>query len=303
MFSSFNVKEERALNILINYLQHLNFFSKSFLKFLISSSIFLSINGALKVLFAQLLYNIFAIDIIIASSFAVYSIYSLNKLTDIKEDMINSPDRVKIIEKRKNIFTTSVVISFFIAIVLGLLRSFSCVMILFFPLFCGVLYSIRFPGMPRLKDITGVKNIIIALSWGVGSSMLPVIVMEEIPYMRTMLLLYFFSVKSFINSLLFDLRDIEGDRISGVRTIPVVIGRRKTEILLIVLNSTLVIWFLFVFINGMFGYTPVLAFSIIYGYWYILHFSRRKDIGMSIDVLVDGEWIPVIAFALLLYII
>jgi len=272
-----------------------------FKNFLISSSIFISINGALKVLFASLLIGVFAPNLILASFFSVYSVYSLNKLTDMKEDAINNPDRVKVIAGRERIFATSVFSSFVITFILGFMHDFCCVFILFFPLFCGIIYSVRIlPSLPRLKDITGVKNLIISISWGVGSSLLPATCLQERQPLQVAFLFYFFATKSFVNSLLFDVRDIEGDRINGVRTIPVVIGREKAKKLMLSLNSTLLIWLILSFYLGFFRkYLPVLAFSIAYGYWYILHFSRKREIGKSLDLLVDGEWMPTVLLALL----
>jgi 4-hydroxybenzoate polyprenyltransferase len=91
-------------------------------------------------------------------------------------------------------------------------------------------------------------------------------------------------------------RDIEGDRTSGVRTIPVVFGRHKTKNLLLILNSTLIPWLAFSYRSGFFHqYLLVLILAIAYGYWYILHFCREGlKIGKSLDLLVDGEWIPVV---------
>ena len=272
-----------------------------FKNFLISSSIFISINGALKVLFASILLSVFAPNLILASFFSVYSVYSLNKLTDVKEDAINNPERVKVISGRERIFATSIFSSLVITFVLGFMHDFCCVLILFFPLFCGIIYSVRlFPSLPRLKDITGVKNLIISISWGVGSSLLPATSLQERQTLQVAFLFYFFATKSFVNSLLFDVRDIEGDRINGVRTIPVVIGKEKAKKLMLSLNSTLLIWLTLSFYLGFFRkYLSVLAFSIAYGYWYILHFSRKREIGKSLDLLVDGEWMPTVLLALL----
>lgn len=97
------------------------------------------------------------------------------------------------------------------------------------------------------------------------------------------------------------MRDIEGDRSSGVETIPVAFGMVKTKIFLLLLNSTLLLWLAFSYWEGYFQrYFYVLIFFIIYGYIYILIFCRENiKIGKSMDLLVDGEWIPTVIFALI----
>jgi 4-hydroxybenzoate polyprenyltransferase len=124
---------------------------------------------------------------------------------------------------------------------------------------------------------------------GVSSSNLPVIQRKTTNYIS----LYFFFIKSYTNSILFDIRDIEGDSLNGVKTLPIVLGRNKTKILLLILNSILVFWFIFSYFQGFFHrYLVVLIFAIAYGYWYILHFCREGiKIGKSLDLLVDGEFI------------
>lgn len=115
------------------------------------------------------------------------------------------------------------------------------------------------------------------------------------------LIFYLFFLKSYVNTIIFDVRDIEGDKMNNVRTIPVILGLQKTKNLLLTLNSTLIPWLIFSYSHGYFQrYIFVLIFAILYGYWYILYFCREDiKIGKSLDLLVDGEWIPIALLALI----
>jgi 4-hydroxybenzoate polyprenyltransferase len=273
--------------------------------FLILTSLFIAINGALKVYFSFLLYsqNIF-LNPILAAFLIMYAVYGLNKLTDLSEDAINTPERAKLIKKIAVLFKCSLMFSFILSLLLVFSVNVITLPILLFPLFSGIIYSLRLsPNLPRLKDITAVKNTIVALAWGVLSTLLPAICLLEKEFMQIIALFYFFFLKSFINSTIFDVRDIEGDTISGVRTIPVVFGRQRTKKLLIILNSTLIPWLAFSYFAGFFHqHLFVLIFTVAYGYWYILHFCKEElKIGKSLDLLVDGEWIPVVLLCLLFY--
>jgi 4-hydroxybenzoate polyprenyltransferase len=264
--------------------------------FLISTSLFLAINGSFKVFFSGSLYHIFSFNMVIITFLTTFSTYGLNKLTDLKEDSINTPERAKAIKKIELIFKLSVAISFFISLVLGFFESIFTLPILLFPLLLGILYSVRFSTKtPRLKDITGVKNLTIALSWAVGSTFFPLVYLTDKNLIFVLLVFYFFFLKSYINSIIFDVRDIDGDRMSGVRTIPVLLGREKTKILLLILNSTLLLW-LIIFQDYFRNYFFVLFLSIAYGYWYIMHFcGAGLKPGKSVDLLVDGEFILIAA--------
>ncbi len=271
------------------------------MSFLMSTSIFLAISGALKVIFSGLLYNIFNIYIPILTFLITFGIYGLNKLTDLKEDAINNPDRAMTIGRIDVVFKLTVALSFILSMVLGFLVDFSTIPVLVFPLFFGILYSIKLSkNLPRLKDITGVKNLSIAISWSVVSTFLPVIYILEKKEVLIILIFYLFFIKSLINSILFDIRDIEGDRKSNIRTIPIYLGKDKTKKLLLILNSTFIPWLIIANHAGFFqGYFLVLLFLIFYGYWYILQFSRQIcKIGKSMDLFVDGEFIIIAIFAL-----
>jgi 4-hydroxybenzoate polyprenyltransferase len=94
-------------------------------------------------------------------------------------------------------------------------------------------------------------------------------------------------------------RDIEGDKQFGVKTIPVTIGIDKTKKLLLVLNSLPIPWLVISLHIGFFTrYLPVLIFCIVYAYWYIIHFCKERKIGYSIDLLVDGEWLILVVMCI-----
>jgi 4-hydroxybenzoate polyprenyltransferase len=260
--------------------------------FMISTSLFLAINGSFKVFFSGMLFNMFNFNMVLITFLTTFSTYGLNKLTDLREDSINNPERAKTIKKIELIFKLSVAMSFFFSLLLGFFESILTLPILLFPLLLGILYSVRLTRkIPRLKDITGVKNLTIALSWAVGSTFLPLIYLANKEILLIILVFYLFFLKSYINSIIFDIRDIDGDRLNGVRTIPVLLGRERTKILLLILNSTLFLW-LMIYQFFFMKYFYVLFFSIVYGYWYIIHFCRDgPKPGKSMDLLVDGEFI------------
>ncbi len=268
--------------------------------FLSINSIFIAINCLLLVYFSFLLYSI-SIDLklLLSSYLLTFTVYNLDKLSSIKEDSICMKERAGFIERHKKILTYVTVASYIIAIYLSFSNSLALFAVLF-PQIVGIIYSIKISDF-RLKDITGVKNIVIALSWAVVGTFLP-LENNRCNLIQILLIFYLFFTKLFINTVLFDVRDIEGDGANGVITIPVLLGIEKTRILLLILNSTLISWLVFSYLQGFFQkYLLIIIFAISYGYWYILHFCKEGiKIGKSLDLLVDGEWIPIAILALIL---
>jgi len=258
------------------------------------SSLFLSISGVLMLYLSFLLFGVALKPILLCAMFlVVYSVYSLNRLTDQEEDAVNAPERSIFVEGNERFLLAAAAVSYIVALVLGWLESPFAALILLFPIISGIAYSKNIfsaVGIPRLKDIFLVKSLIVASSWAVCAAFLPVLYLSG-NFIKLGFIFPFFFIKMFINTVLFDVRDVEGDALNGVRTIPVVIGIKRTRQILLLIQSLLVIWL--VLFSDLFNkYYIILIVSMIYGYLYILYFCNKNDHGnMSWDVLVDGEWI------------
>jgi 4-hydroxybenzoate polyprenyltransferase len=190
-----------------------------------------------------------------------------------------------------------------VALLVGYLANPVVVFIFLTPLVVGTIYSIRIASF-RIKDVLAVKNLSVAFSFALSSAFLPY-VFE--PNLTLALLIFAFLLgKVFINTVVFDVRDVEGDRRAGASTIPAVFGVHATKLILLAVNSALLVWLGWAWLIGAFlPYLPVLLFSIMYGYGYIFLFCRSQGAQKrrSYDFLVDGEFIVVAACAVLVYLL
>lgn len=297
---SFHTDMDQIMFVSKNILQQIYTLFSNFISFLAISSIFIALIGFLLPYFTFQLYNInIDLNLLLSSFLLTFTVYSLDKLSNIKEDSISLPERAGFISRHRKIFIYATVASYVIALSLTFLKSILALFVILFPLCMGLIYSIKISNV-RLKDIPVLKNISIAASWAVVGTFLPLAVSSK-HFPPIVLIFYFVFIKCFINTVLFDVRDIVGDSVNGVRTIPVIFGLKKTKILLLFLNSTLIIWLIISYSHRFFHqYLFVLIFSIFYGYWCTFHFCRKdKKIGKSLDLLVDGEWIYIGIFTLL----
>lgn len=284
---------ENPQNILIS------FFDKIF-SFLSVSSLFIAMTGFSLPFVSFLLYGISVeFDLVLASFFITFAVYSINKLTDIKEDSINLLDRAEFTTKNWHYIIFMVIISSLAALYISLLHSLFAIFIIFFPFCVGFVYSIKIANF-RLKDVFCIKSISVALAWAVVGTFIPVIVHSS-DFITISAIFYFSFIKFFIYTVLFDVRDIEADRLNNVITLPVFLGINKTKNLLFLLNSTFIIWLIFSY-TFFYRYLFILIFSIAYGYWQILYFTRKgKKIGKSLDLLVEGEFIMIAIVASLFF--
>ena len=262
------------------------------ISFLSISSILVALIGFCVPYSTSVLYGIVIDYNLLLSSFLLaFSVYSLDKLSSIKEDLICLSQRSWFISRHKKILIYITITSYATAVALAGLKNIVALLVIISPICMGLLYSIKISNV-RLKDIPALKNISISISWALVGAFLPLAV-ESKPFILVALLFYFGFIKCFINTILFDVRDIEGDSENGVRTIPVIFGLKKTKTLLLVLNLSLMLWILICYYGGLFHqYIFILIISVFYGFWNISYFCRKNtDIGRSIDLFVDGEWV------------
>ena len=104
-----------------------------------------------------------------------------------------------------------------------------------------------------------------------------------------------------INTILFDFFDTKGDRESGIRTLPIVLGTDKTKKMLFLVNTSLASLITLFGVEGDFlKVLPALFFGVVYGYFIIWHFIREPINRLSAELMIDGAWFPLIAFVKLI---
>ncbi|MBU0586598.1 UbiA family prenyltransferase, partial [Candidatus Micrarchaeota archaeon] len=167
------------------------------------------------------------------------------------------------------------------------------------PLFV-ILYSIKgiIPG-PRWKNITGFKNVSVSMLWAFLMSLFPA-VWFDMPLTYINAIFFAFVFFKFIgNMIVFDIRDVKGDSMNGIFTIPAIIGEKRSIILLHILN---IISFLILAIPVLAGAMDTSALFVacvsIYSAFYITKIGVWK-MHLVADVLSDGEFEVMALFALL----
>ena len=279
---------------------------ENFVSFLLKSTLSTAIFGSLRAYYPFLLFGaVISWNVFLATFLVIFAVYCMNNLTDKEEDEVNSPEKASFVSNNEKTLTLAVGSSYIIAIILGLLDSIYAVFILVVPLFAGVIYSIQVSSkLPRLKDIFAVKNIIIALSWAVVTTFIPAISAPNISWAFIIPIFYFFFVKSFVNSVVCDIRDIKGDTANGIITIPVKIGKEKTKNILSALTfSIMPVISILLFCGLSLGYFMTMAFSMVNSYWHINYVSNTEEVSKYMSLLVHGEWIFVLVLCYIVTIV
>ena len=269
------------------------------LELLTSTSILLSLNASIVAVFSSLLYGIEAKPTILLIAFlATFSVYNVNKATDRAEDSINRP---KAASRSPLFFLIPSIIASVACLLLSASVGAQALFVIVTSFIASILYSVKLsPSIPRLKEIVGLKSVLVAFSWGFTGALLPASA-QAVDIVKIIMAFAYIFIQILVGTVLCDIRDMDGDKASGVKTVPLALGLSVTKKLLFIVNTAMFPWLLYCLTQGLFQkYIPALFFSMGYGYLIIWAFSRKDCNRLLIDLAVDGEWIPLIAFVKLL---
>jgi 4-hydroxybenzoate polyprenyltransferase len=159
----------------------------------------------------------------------------------------------------------------------------------------GVIYSVRISkSIPRLKEVVGVKSLVVAVSWALTGCLLPDSFSTVKLQVFVIVFVYIF-IRVFVGATLFDVLDKKGDLASGVETIPIRLGRNKTKKLLILVNSLGMLLPIYCLATGLLlGFVPALLFGVLFGYLAIWYFFRNNCKRLTAGLMLDGEWFPIV---------
>lgn len=170
----------------------------------------------------------------------VLCVYQWNRLTDIREDLLNCP-----VDARSAI-AHSLAIKWFCAaslaaifIILARDGSYKADCLVAVCLAFGYCYSSpvsRWWRIRRLKQITLAKDLSSALGWSLLTIVYPAAVAGGVIGLRLWLMfaIMFLAVSGV--EFTWDIRDVSGDKFAGIKSIPVVYGVRITEGYILGLN-------------------------------------------------------------------
>ena len=204
---------------------------------------------------------------VLISMLYVLSMHILNNLIGTKADQYNDPDRSSFYNNNK------ILLAFlsFAAGGIGLMTAFSVGWIPFLILFgmsiMGLSYNLRlipkrfaYDKYSRLRDIPGSKTVLIAMAWGIVTSILPRLSVSGNIHLNTAIIFLWSLSLVFVRTAFFDILDMQGDRIVGKETIPILLGEKRA---LGLLKAILAINFGILFISSAFHLISSLGFALL----------------------------------------
>ncbi|MDL2269471.1 4-hydroxy-3-methylbut-2-enyl diphosphate reductase [Desulfosarcina sp. OttesenSCG-928-A07] len=229
----------------------------------------------------------------------LFSMHLLNHLTGTAEDKYNDPERARFYETHRIGLSVLAAAAGTGGIAVSATLGVSAFVILLIMSLLGLSYSLYLipPGkgfkFRRIKDIPGSKTILIALAWGVVTVLLPAMSdMRRFSSLIPGVLVVFPWVTAlvFSRTALFDLLDVQGDRIVGKETLPTLLGDRRT---LVLLKGILAACTVLIALSAAVGLTSTLGFLLtlcpaMMLVLVMIHEQGELLPGMRFEVLVES---------------
>lgn len=161
----------------------------------------------------------------------VQSMHILNNLTGIKADHYNDPDRAAFYRNHMALLTFLALSAGGTGLMIAYTMGWIPFTVLLIMSLMGLSYNLRLvperiSGVRyrRIRDIPGSKTILIAMAWGVVTSILPALALSDSITLSTAMVFIWSVCMVFVRTAFFDILDMQGDRIVGKETIPILIG-------------------------------------------------------------------------------
>lgn len=279
---------------------------------LLATNIYVSLAGGFLTYSSELLQNrVPQASHFLISFFYLFAMHNLNRFTDRKLQKFNDPLRSLFYEKYRWPLLVASALSLAAALTLVYEHGMSTFLLLTGMSILGILYSVQV--IPKslipvikirgLKEIPGSKTFLVAVAWAFITTLIPAWSDSRQPDVMTLGVLFFVMLLVFVRNALFDVFEVQGDRIVGKETLPVCIGEKKTlTILNLLMGLLLILLFVLPLLNVMSGtgywLVPgmiyLIGLSQLYGKGYISQGPRLEFCLETVFYLIAGlSWLGI----------
>jgi 4-hydroxy-3-methylbut-2-enyl diphosphate reductase len=247
----------------------------------------------------------------IVTGLFVFSMHLLNRIQERSGALrFNTPEIALFYSKYEVLLSVFGSVSAIMAIILSYTMGLDSMLMLIGMITTGMLYPaplfkwLKIPGIKwkALKDIPGSKTPLVALGWAMAAAILPAFSVKTIFGLSALSISFLLAtLLVFWRTSLSDLIDIQGDRIGGRDTIPIIFGGRVTEkllsILLIFLSLILIVSSMRNYATN-FGYVLLLNLLI---FKFLFDFYRRGHLvdRLLFEGFIDGNFVLAGIFSLI----
>jgi 4-hydroxy-3-methylbut-2-enyl diphosphate reductase len=230
----------------------------------------------------------------------VFSMQVLNNIFAVKSDTYNHPDRAVFYRRYRPVLAFMAMVSGAAGLYLAYTTGMMSFFILLIMSLLGLSYNLKIipdtwsgkHRLRRIKDIPGSKTILITMAWGIVTSILPAVDARVAPVWLAAAFLYAAGLV-FSRTAFFDIAAIQGDRIAGRETLPILLGEKKTFVLIRWILAAIMVMLAVTWLTGL---PPALSvmLALVPGLMLVLiRFFEKKtrSSGNQIEFLMESSFL------------
>lgn len=265
---------------------------------LLATNIYVSVAGGVLTYTAEILQNRrFQASFFLITFLYLFAMHNLNRFTDRKVQKFSDPLRALFYEKYRWPLLIISALALVLALTLVYEHGLKPFLLLTGISIFGIFYSVRV--IPKslianirvrgLKEIPGSRTFLVAGAWAFITTLIPAWSDSRNPNLTTLVVLFFILLLVFVRNALFDVFEVQGDRIVGKETLPVCIGEARTLNVLYIIMAVLVVMLLFM---PLLGFMSDVAFWLLPGIVYLgvltrLYSSGRVSQGPKLEFYLE----------------
>lgn len=200
---------------------------------LVDSGAYLGIIAMAKVLIVQYVLSLPLSPAAVVGGLVAFAIYANDRLSDMNTDVASNPRRATFVYRHRDVLYVLATIAYGVGTAIAALGGPLAFGMALFPGVAWLLYGVEwvpFPRFPfrRVKELLVLNSVLVATAWSLSVVVVPLAFADRALSPTALVLILYFGLGTFVNTEIANAADVESDRRTGTRTLPIALGVRRT---------------------------------------------------------------------------
>jgi len=201
---------------------------------LVYSSAYLAAIAMAEVAIAMVLLSLPPNPAPVVVGLVTFAVYTNDRVADVDTDAVSDPDRSAFVRRHRDTLYVLASVAYGLAVAISVLGGPVALAVTLLPGVFWVAYAADWvpsvaPHFRRLKQVLLVNSLVVALAWATTLTALPVAFTDAAVTPATAVVFAYFLLRSFVDTELPNVRDVDADAAAGVATLPTVLGVARTR--------------------------------------------------------------------------
>ncbi|MXR40055.1 4-hydroxybenzoate polyprenyltransferase [Halobaculum sp. WSA2] len=201
---------------------------------LVYSSAYLAAIAMTEVAIAMVLLSLPPNPAPVVVGLVTFAVYTNDRVADADTDAVSDPDRSAFVRRHRGTLYLLASVAYGLAVAISVLGGPVALAVTLLPGAFWVAYAADWvpnlaPRLRRLKEVLVVNSLVVALAWATTVTALPVAFTDAAVTPATAVVFAYFLLRSFVDTEIPNVGDVEADRATDVATLPVAFGVPATR--------------------------------------------------------------------------